>query len=475
MAPAATPRDAGLSIALTGNMYFEHPISGYRDQGFLRAAAVLRDADLAISNLECAIGADEAWPAFGGGMGWSGTHMNAPTSMIDDLRFLGIDAVFGANNHTADFGELGILTTIEALRAGGMPVAGIGPSLAEASRPCYLETPRGRVAVISAADWGPRRLMELPFPWPAGYLPSDERPPFRSRPGVNLVRYDAVVDVDEPAFQQLRRISDALDWGAAKIVRRMGGGRTETLVGPTLIDHEVDTETEFFFMGRKFVVGDKFRISTVPYREDLDRVFAAVREARERADLVVVGLHDQSHAGGVLDFIRILAHGCIDAGADLYVNHGGKGRGIEVYRGRPILYGQTSFYLQSEESTRIPTEMLLRMGLPGEAMAADFVAARQANEARALAAGGRSPHSPRDQKFIQVVEFDRALAPREVRIHPIAVPRTGPRNEKRFPVLLEPGTPEWIAALDDAEARCRPFGTVVERRDGTGVVPLGLM
>ena len=462
--------EGAFSIALTGNMYFEHPIAGIDHEGFRRAGDILRDADLAFSNLECTIGADEAWPAFGGGMGWSGTHMNAPSSMIDDLRFLGVDAVFAANNHTADFAELGILATVEALRAGGMPYAGIGASMSEAAAPCYLEAAVGRVALIAAADWGPRRLMELPFPWPAGYMPSDEAPPFRSRPGVNLVRYDAVLHVDAAAFEELRRISGAFDWDAAKIVRRMGGGRTETLVGPTLLDYEVDTTDAFFFMGRKFVRDDEFRISTVAYREDLERVYRSVEVARREADLVVVGLHDQSHARGALDFVRTLAHGCVDAGADLYVNHGGKGRGIEIYGGKPILYGQTSFYLQSEESTRIPSETLLRMGLKADSPAADFVAARQGNEARAKEAGGRSPHSPTDQKYIQVVTFDGTGRPVEVGIHPIAYPRMGPRNEKSFPVLLDPRSPDWETALDDAVERSLPYGTIVERRADMAVV-----
>ena len=462
----------GFRLAFTGNMYFEHPISVYEDEGFRRAGDLLREADLAFSNLECAIGADGLWPAFGGGMGWSGTHMNAPVSMIDDLRFLGVDAVFGANNHTADFGEAGVLATIGHLKAARMPFAGIGASLAEAARPCYLETAHGRVAMISAADWGPRRLMELPFPWPAGYLPSDELPPFRSRPGVNLVRYDAVVHVDAAAFEQLRRISTALEWDKGKIVRRMGGGRTETLVGPSPIDYEVDTDTEFFFMGRKFVLDDAFRIETVPYPEDLERIYRHVREAREQTDLVIVALHDQSHAKGVLDFIRILAHGSIDAGADLYVNHGGKGRGIEVYRGKPILYGQTSFYLQSEESTGIPGEMLERMHLSRDATASDYVRARQDNERRALAAGGKSPHGPRDQKFIQVVTFDGAGQPVDVSIHPIAYPRMGPRDRKRFPVLIEPGTPESDEALADAVERSKPFATPVDVRDGVAIARL---
>jgi poly-gamma-glutamate synthesis protein (capsule biosynthesis protein) len=185
---------------------------------------------LSFANMECAIQDGEDWPAFGSGMGWAGTVMGAPPSIIDELKFMGIDAVYAANNHVADFGEPGILTTINYLKRGGMPYAGIGASLTEAAQPAYLETENARVALIALADWGPRQMMDLLFPWPAGYMGSDELPPYKSRPGVNLLRYDSVAHVDRAAFEQLRRISQELNWERGKIVRFQGAARTETLI-----------------------------------------------------------------------------------------------------------------------------------------------------------------------------------------------------------------------------------------------------
>ena len=54
-------------------------------------------------------------------------------------------------------------------------------------------------------------------------------------------------------------------------------------------------------MGRKFVLGEKFRMSTCPYQEDLDRTYKHVTEARRHADVVIVALHDQAHGIGVHD------------------------------------------------------------------------------------------------------------------------------------------------------------------------------
>ena len=63
------------------------------------------------------------WPAFGSGMGWAGSYLGAPPTMVDEIKALGFSAVYAANNHVADFGENGILSTMKHLRRGGIPFA----------------------------------------------------------------------------------------------------------------------------------------------------------------------------------------------------------------------------------------------------------------------------------------------------------------------------------------------------------------
>ena len=226
------PNTNQISFVHLGNTYIPNSLASHKSEGFLRVLELLGKSDVAVANLECTIHDGNDWPAFGGGMGWAGTYMPMPPSMIDELKHVGINAVYCANNHTADFGEGGILTAVKYLKQKDMALSGIGASLTEASAPCYIETQGGTVAIISVADWTTRLLMELPFPWPAGYMPSDELPPFKSRPGVNLIRYDVVVHVDQAAFDQLRRISGMLQWERGKVGRRTGGVRTETLGRP---------------------------------------------------------------------------------------------------------------------------------------------------------------------------------------------------------------------------------------------------
>jgi poly-gamma-glutamate synthesis protein (capsule biosynthesis protein) len=461
--------DNEISVVHLGNTYVPHALSSHKSPGFVRLTDLLRIAGVSVANLECTIHDGNDWPALGGGMGWAGTYMPMPPSMIDELKYVGVNAVYGANNHTADFGEGGILTTIKYLKEKGMAFSGLGASLTEASAACFIETPAGRVAIISIADWGPRLLMELPFPWPAGYMPSDELPPFKSRPGVNLIRYDAVIEVDKPAFDQLRRISENLEWERGKVGRRTGGVRTEPLVGPSLLGYEQDTDTQFFFMGRKFILGDKFKLSTFAFQEDLDRIYKHVREARHQADVVIVGMHDQSHANGVTEFIDTLAHGVIDAGADLYINHGGRARGIEIYKGRAIAYGQGTGLGFSTEVTRLPSSMLMRYGLPADASAYELLQMRARGRAEAYKSGGfLPPGSPGDEpneKTIMEAVFEPKDGLKEIRLHP-----AGRDSNSRVSGLLEAETEGSDRALQFAIELSRPFGTQVEVRGGVGVI-----
>jgi poly-gamma-glutamate capsule biosynthesis protein CapA/YwtB (metallophosphatase superfamily) len=97
----------------------------------------------------------------------------------------------------------------------------------------------------------------------------------------------------------------------------------------------------------------------VPYPEDAERILRSIREARKRADLVVVYQHN--HVFGNRSFATIFSEGMaerlapnawlqkwvraeVDAGADVVVMHGAPLlHGVEFYRGRPIFYDLGNF------------------------------------------------------------------------------------------------------------------------------------
>jgi poly-gamma-glutamate synthesis protein (capsule biosynthesis protein) len=99
--------------------------------------------------------------------------------------------------------------------------------------------------------------------------------------------------------------------------------------------------------------------ANVPYPEDAERILQSIRQARQRADLVIVYQHN--HVFGNRSFTTIFSEGLaerlapnawlkkwvraeVDAGADIVVMHGAPLlHGVEFYRGRPIFYDLGNF------------------------------------------------------------------------------------------------------------------------------------
>jgi poly-gamma-glutamate capsule biosynthesis protein CapA/YwtB (metallophosphatase superfamily) len=99
--------------------------------------------------------------------------------------------------------------------------------------------------------------------------------------------------------------------------------------------------------------------ANTPNPEDARRILQSIRDARQRADLVIVYQHN--HVFGNRSFSTIFTEGLperlapnpwlvkwthdeIDAGADIIVMHGAPLlHGIEIYKGRPIFYDLGNF------------------------------------------------------------------------------------------------------------------------------------
>ena len=85
-----------------------------------------------------------------------------------------------------------------------------------------------------------------------------------------------------------------------------------------------------------------------------------VRSAAGLADYTIVTIH--AHEGGrdrllPADFLVTFARAMVDAGADMFVGHGPHVlRGIEIYKGKPILYSLGDFIFQNETLMRLPSE-----------------------------------------------------------------------------------------------------------------------
>lgn len=76
----------------------------------------------------------------------------ADTKAVSYLHDIGVDAAVLANNHIYDFGEVGLLDTLETLTQAGIPYVGAGRNLQEASAPIYYIVNDMKIALVAATQ-----------------------------------------------------------------------------------------------------------------------------------------------------------------------------------------------------------------------------------------------------------------------------------------------------------------------------------
>lgn len=76
----------------------------------------------------------------------------ADTAAVAYLHDIGVDAAVLANNHIYDFGEVGLLDTLDTLTQAGIPYVGAGRNLQEASAPIYYIVNDMKIALVAATQ-----------------------------------------------------------------------------------------------------------------------------------------------------------------------------------------------------------------------------------------------------------------------------------------------------------------------------------
>src|SRR4029079_4027759 len=108
--------------------------------------------------------------------------------------------------------------------------------------------------------------------------------------------------------------------------------------------------------------------------EDLREIYAAIRAAALNADFVIVAIHahecstgcdDDNAPRGAAEFLKELARGAIDSGADMFIATGNHNLGpLEIYKSprrgnRPIFYGLGNFFW-SDVQEQLPHDLHAR-------------------------------------------------------------------------------------------------------------------
>ena len=151
-ATTPTPEPITLTIAAVGDLMFARDVSTLMQQhgpdyAFARVAPLLAGNDLLIGNLE-------------GTFTERGEPLDklytfrAPPALAEALRSAGFDAVSLANNHSLDFGPVGLRDTLDTLDAIGVAHFGAGLDRREAEAPLIVEVDGTFVALLgfSAVD-----------------------------------------------------------------------------------------------------------------------------------------------------------------------------------------------------------------------------------------------------------------------------------------------------------------------------------
>jgi poly-gamma-glutamate capsule biosynthesis protein CapA/YwtB (metallophosphatase superfamily) len=436
-APAApiTTLAGELSFAATGDSILLRPISVYENEpAFSGLLSLLRNATVAFTNFEMSVFDTRTFNPVPQAE-YGGLWVHGSPSMAKELKWLGVDMVSRANNHTTDYGVDGMIETNGILDSLGIVHAGSGMTLGQARAPGYFQTAVGRVAMIStASSFSPMARAANP------------RPDIKGRPGLSSLRWTRVLHLDAPSYASLKNLAMSVNTNPN---------------APPLKDDEMNV------FGMRVKAGDKNRTELVANEQDVKDILEWVKSARRQADLVFVTIH--AHEPGnnseiPADFLPPFARACIDAGADMFIAHGPHQlRGVEIYKQRPIFYSLANFFFHYQTL---------------EPQAADVYETFNLDSFRSTpgdlydATKGRGLAFAEDiwwESVVAVVKFDRSNL-KSVELHPIDLGTKLPRPQRGTPRLADAALSKKI--IDRVARLSAPYGTRMRFTNNIGVVDI---
>ena len=414
-----------ISILITGDALISLPLSNHSEPEFMKLINEIRNADVAITNLEMLIHTYKGYPQAESG----GTYMAAEPEIARELVWAGFDMVGCANNHTYDYGLMGILETTMYLREAGLVYAGVGMDLQQARKPGYLLTEKGKVALFSCAST-----------FVSFGKAGRSRPDLHGRPGLNPLTVTPEYTIDSTTAVKFQNLARECKLPSGVISRG-----------------------KFRFFGRNFTIGEKYSRSYKINERDLMEILESIRKTKENSDWIVMSVHAHQGGNNVPDFLVNFAHLCIDNGVDLVFSHGPHFlKGIEIYKGRPIFYSLGNFIFQNETIKKLPSEFYERYGLGDSATPEDAFNARTKNDTRGW------PTRPEYwESVVATVYFQDGIL-KKIRLLPISLGFGKPRGIRGRPVVAGPELGKKI--IEKLKLLSEPFNTNIVYTDGLGVI-----
>jgi poly-gamma-glutamate synthesis protein (capsule biosynthesis protein) len=447
-APACSVAD-GFTLAAVGDLIYQEPVSGLQDEGFKAVLSLLRNTDATFGNLENTLIDLRKFRGYPQAE-YGGAHLIGSPAVAKDMRNMGFNLVSRANNHATDWGIEGMRATDEAADEAGLVHAGTGYNATEARAAHYLQTVKGRVALVSMTSSATTISVASD---PVGGAPG--------RPGVSALRVDSYTIVSPEMMQSLRQIHDALPPAALQ-----AEAQEKSVLRPKGAEKQEEKPGELNLFGMKYRVGDRpVRFTYEMNESDLREILKGIRQGKQNSDFLIATIHahdPDNWSEEPADFLPKLAHAAIDAGADVFIGHGPhRLRAIEIYQGKPIFYSLGNFFFDLLGLEPIPVELW-------EVLKADPNALTE-NElmVKFLKAWFDAPVWY--QSVIAVSRFEHGQVA-EVRLYPVDLGLTAGNVNQGIPRLASPALAKTI--LEELQRLSKPYGTSIAIENGVGIIRL---
>ncbi|MES0056626.1 MULTISPECIES: CapA family protein [unclassified Mesorhizobium] len=419
----------GFTMVAVGDLIVRRPASKNPALGFEAVIQILRDADVTFGNLETNIIDLRAFK--GSPQVNDDSYIGGVPEVGPDLKAMGFNVLSRANNHAYDWGIEGTRETSRVLDQNKIVHAGVGESLAQAGAARFLETSRGRVALVSFASTFTPAARAADS---AGEAPS--------RPGLCALRLVETIVVPPEMFESVRRIRNSLPDSMLSL----------------------DDQNRIRLAGATFKIGDKVAYSYEVDSRDVANILRNVRQGKQLADFLIVTNH--GHEPGnwsqeLPDHEQSFAHMLIDTGADAYIGHGPHQlRGIEIYKGRPIFYSLGNFIWDTLQTAQGADFFAEHGKDPRVDTTADLMVA-------AMKDGFIDPFF--FQSVVTVSRFEQnQLA--ELLLYPVELGYSKRLANRGLPRIAPP--PQAEAILEHLQRLSKPFGTQITIKEGVGVIQL---
>ncbi len=369
-------------LALTGDSMITRSAVASRSESVARLIELIKGVDVAFTNLEVLPNDFRGYPAVESG----GTHLATHHRVLDDLVEMGFDLFSCANNHMLDYSIEGLLATIEVLEQKEVAYAGIGRTLTQARMPVYFDHEGGSVAMVSCSST-----------FAKGQSAGEQRSEVQGRPGLNPLRFETTYEVTGEQLETLQEIFSAL--GLEQQWREwIQLGFAFPPEDPQIFPF-VDTNLRSAgLLNARFRAAECSAVKTTPNVQDMEEIAKWTREARARADIVLVSLHAHEQDATIEDpaeFVRTFAHRIVDEGADIVVGHGPHLlRGMEIYRGSVIFYSLGNFIAQNELVHKLPADSYEYFRVDSSKTPAELFQIRHQNDQKGF---------PADKRFWQTI------------------------------------------------------------------------